>query len=110
MTVGEEATAGYEVEAGIDHFTHPFGSGGHITIGMWRNETNIGGTLTGERPIVQEPKLYDYNPVSVSGSRKDDEGTNNMRRLSSSSGTILVGRHALLRRCYIPPYTRIHLL
>ncbi|KAF8908444.1 glycosyl hydrolase family 71-domain-containing protein [Mucidula mucida] len=50
-------------EAGLNHFSHPFSSGGLITIGMWRNGTNVGGTLTGERAIVEEPELYDYNPV-----------------------------------------------
>ena len=30
---------------------------------MWRDGENVGGTLTGEREIVAEPTLYDFNPV-----------------------------------------------
>ncbi|KAF9028187.1 hypothetical protein BDZ89DRAFT_1066329 [Hymenopellis radicata] len=63
ITVGDDETGAYQAEAGLNHFSHPFGSGGLVTIGMWRNDTNIGGTLTGERAIIEEPELYDYNPV-----------------------------------------------
>lgn len=51
-----------QAEAGLNTFVQPF-EPGSVTVGMWRDGENVGGTLTGERVIVAEPELYDYNPV-----------------------------------------------
>ncbi|KZV63482.1 glycoside hydrolase family 71 protein [Peniophora sp. CONT] len=52
----------FQAEAGLNTFVQPF-EPGSVTVGMWRDGENVGGTLTGERIIVGEPELYDYNPV-----------------------------------------------
>ncbi|KAL1734534.1 glycosyl hydrolase family 71-domain-containing protein [Schizophyllum commune] len=52
----------FQAEAGLNHFTQPFAPG-FVTVGMWRDGENVGGTLTGEREIIAEPALYDFNPV-----------------------------------------------
>ncbi|KAL1720253.1 glycoside hydrolase family 71 protein [Schizophyllum commune] len=52
----------FQAEAGLNHFTQPF-EPGFVTVGMWRDGENVGGTLTAEREIAAEPTLYDFNPV-----------------------------------------------
>jgi glucan endo-1,3-alpha-glucosidase len=51
-----------QASAGLNHFAQPFESG-YVTVGMWRDGQNVGGTLTGERAIVAQPEFYDFNPV-----------------------------------------------
>ena len=46
----------------MNHFAQSFVPG-KVTVGLWRDGENVGGTLTGERDIVAEPELYDFNPV-----------------------------------------------
>lgn len=48
--------------AGLNHFVQPF-SAGAVTVSMWRDGENVGGTVTNEVNITDTPKLYNYNPV-----------------------------------------------